>query len=428
MERFDGEGWGLMSGYCEMRRSTSLGLRARDLPMVLLFCFFLYPISIEGDSANYSFMLYPIFGALFSSWKLRKPKNSLLLLIAFYALVFILASLYQYNFVAEWPRRVVSFILFMSMFAFMFVKIDERMVKEFMAALIIIAIYFSLSSIDLFFTLGGSALHFEAKDLVGGQRFGFIYIMALWVILLTKPQSIFEKVTKPIFLLIVMAGVLLTFSRASIIALLSSFVVFSFWILKNSSRLSFFRVARLVAIGGLAVSFAFYLLHTFFPIIFDFFDLRLVDYLLNTEGVEGDLMNADTSGGTRVFIWKNIVEFVLNNPLTGSGYLGIWILDLFGTGGGSSHSQYFDVLFRVGVIGLLFYLYLLYRAGKFLCVVYPPLYWGFIGVFFYGFFHETFKESHGGFVLAFLLGMMSQMQIPTHLKKSSMTNFSWKQT
>jgi hypothetical protein len=39
------------------------------------------------------------------------------------------------------------------------------------------------------------------------------------------------------------------------------------------------------------------------------------------------------------------------------------------------------------------------------------LFWGYIGVIIYGFFHETFKESHGGFILAFLIGMLNKTRL-----------------
>jgi len=53
-------------------------------------------------------------------------------------------------------------------------------------------------------------------------------------------------------------------------------------------------------------------------------------------------------------------------------------------------------------------LYLLYRFLKFLKFSEPSLFWGLIGVLIYGLFHETFKLSQGGFILSFMLGMMTQ--------------------
>jgi len=94
---------------------------------------------------------------------------------------------------------------------------------------------------------------------------------------------------------------------------------------------------------------------------------------------------------------------VLSSPLFGSGFLGIWII--LDDGIGSAHGQYNDVLFRTGFIGLALYLYVLQRLGSYLYKADIGLFIGFIGVLAFGLFHETFKVSHGAFILAFLIGM-----------------------
>jgi O-antigen ligase len=96
----------------------------------------------------------------------------------------------------------------------------------------------------------------------------------------------------------------------------------------------------------------------------------------------------------------------MHNPLTGSGYLGVWIFedDLFG----SAHNQYADVLFRTGLFGFIAYLYMLYLLLRYLFTKDRALFWGLVSVLIYSLLHETFKESQGEFVLAILLGMMSQ--------------------
>lgn len=73
----------------------------------------------------------------------------------------------------------------------------------------------------------------------------------------------------------------------------------------------------------------------------------------------------------------------------------------------SAHNQYSDILFRTGLIGFCFYMYILYQIYKFLRDNHPDLLYGYIGILFYGFFHETFKLSQGGFIIAFLLGAMA---------------------
>ena len=80
---------------------------------------------------------------------------------------------------------------------------------------------------------------------------------------------------------------------------------------------------------------------------------------------------------------------------------------------GSAHNQYTDILFRTGMLGMAAYLYLLFKLFFFLFKTDPGLFWGFVGMLIYGVFHETFKESHGGFIFAFLLGMLGQNKLIT---------------
>ena len=107
--------------------------------------------------------------------------------------------------------------------------------------------------------------------------------------------------------------------------------------------------------------------------------------------------------GYRIFLIKSILEYVAASPLFGSGYLGIWVI--LDDGIGSANGQYNDVLFRTGFIGLGIYLYVLQKLGSYLYKIDLGLFLGFIGVLVFGLFHETFKVSHGAFVLAFLIGM-----------------------
>ena len=109
----------------------------------------------------------------------------------------------------------------------------------------------------------------------------------------------------------------------------------------------------------------------------------------------------NSSLGFRSFITEKIINFAISNPLTGSGFLGCWIM--FENKVCSAHSQYLDVLFRVGIIGFFTYMYLLLVILKFLKNNHRDLFFGFISVLIYGFFHETFKLSHGGFIFSFLI-------------------------
>lgn len=58
-----------------------------------------------------------------------------------------------------------------------------------------------------------------------------------------------------------------------------------------------------------------------------------------------DFKNPDSSEGWRVYMFHIISDFVFNNPITGSGFIGSWIL--FYDYSGSAHNQYLDVFLEL---------------------------------------------------------------------------------
>jgi len=349
--------------------------------------------------------MLPLFYLLIDG-KVRRPNELFLLLMGLFTLIFIIASVYQYEFYGDGFKRIISFIIFMSMFSYMFVKIDSGMIESFKISIVAISLYFSLFSIYSFFMLGGSALGFGAKDLVGGQRFGFIYLLGIWLTYYYQSKGKLYVFIKYSILFILLVGLFLTFSRSSIVGLFGSFGIFAIvnclkWLRRPTLNMFMRGLFSIVAVGLLLV-FLFQLV----PTAFTFFEERLFSYALDSSAVTADLGDNESSGGTRVYIVGKILDYLMHNPLTGSGYLGVWILsdDLFG----SAHNQYGDVLFRTGLLGFFAYIYLLFLLTRYLNANDKALFWGLISVLIYGMFHETFKESQGGFVLAFLLGMLSQ--------------------
>ena len=74
---------------------------------------------------------------------------------------------------------------------------------------------------------------------------------------------------------------------------------------------------------------------------------------------------------------------------------------------GSAHSQFFDVLYRTGFVGFTIYLFVLAVAGLVLNRVDMALFFVLTPCVLFGLFHESFKESHGAFILAMLLWVSS---------------------
>ncbi len=354
-------------------------------------------------SINYSFVLCPL-AILACTGKLQRPPDIYLQFMSFYILIFAVATLYQFELTSALDRRATSFILFMSMFSFMFIKIDEGMFDAFKASVVVAASVFSLVSVYIFFANGGAALGYNAKEIVGSQRYGFIYVMAFWLLYLSAPKAMAAKITKGLLILIVITGLMLTFSRASIVALLVSVAIF---LVRSLRGITVGRLMKATVIAFVGGAVTLYVLYSFFPIIFVFFNDRLFEFLLNQNKITSHLANSETSEGARLLVWGGIANYILTNPFTGAGYLGVWIIKDV-TVLASAHNQYLDVLFRTGVGGFFIHLVLLYWTANFLWHRDKGLFWGFVGVLVYGLFHETFKESQGGFLLAFLLGAMSQ--------------------
>ena len=372
----------------------------------LLFVIFLYPFSItlsneDGASANYLFILFPLLLGLHDK-KFVKPKSFWLLSFVIFLLIFFLSIFYQYNLISFITRRVISFFLFMSIFTYMFIKIDKNMVTAFKYSLIVISFFFSIFTLYKFILLGASDLGFGAKGEVGSQRYGFVYVLALCILFFEN------KIFKPIkyFIIIIIGiGLLLTFSRSGLLAIMLTIFAITF-----SSIIKWFKIpsTKGLLIGLLLISFFILflvLINKKYPIIFDFFYQRLFSYFDNNSSSQIDL-DQDSSEGYRVYMLKKVINFTLFNPLTGSGYLGVWIL--FEDQSGSAHGQLVDVLFRTGFLGFIFYLIILYKLLFFYYKTYSGFFWGIFGVIIYGFFHETFKMTQVAFILAFFIGHASQ--------------------
>jgi O-antigen ligase len=377
--------------------------------LVVFFFISLYPYSIslggDGLSANYSFVLFPLFWSVLHGGVVKRPKTVYLLLMGGFWLIFLVAAVYQIAYQEYAARRFVSFALFMTMFSYMFVEIDADVVAAFKIAIVLISVYFCLDQLATYTLAGGSELGSLAKDVVGSARYGFIYILALWIAYQGRYAGRLWKVCKYPTVVVLLIGLLLTFSRASMVALLGGFGIFTvFGILARANRpRQLFSVPALTSVVILA-GILFSLIR-FVPGPVGFFEERF-QFFLNEDALGKSLENPQSSEGGRVFLVEQVLDFVQTNPFTGSGYLGVWIL--FDDGSGSTHNQYTDVLFRTGPLGLAAYLYLLVALLRYLFANERALFWGIVGVLIYGLFHETFKESQGAFVLAFLLGLMSQ--------------------
>ena len=367
----------------------------------LIFILFLIPISgtafgSSGVSVNYAFMLFPLICLSFK--KIIINNNFLVLMgLILYSIIFFASVIFYPDLSMHFERKFISFIIFMSLFSFAFVKIDQTMLVAFKTSIVCISLYFSLSQIFQYSNMNLANLGSAGKSIVGWQRYGFIYLFAYWVLIFYRPSSRLLVLFKFIFVFIIVAGLFMTFSRSSILALLVSNFLYFFKGLNIKKFLykSTYKRLTVTLCGILLTTISLYI---FFPSTITFHYERFLQLI----SLDFELDNSASSEGYRVHLLNEIFTFVAGHPFTGSGFLGTWILsdNLIG----SAHNQYSDVLFRTGIFGFLFYIFLNISIIKNLKREEESLLWGFLATVVFGMFHETFKLSQGAFVLAFLYG------------------------
>ena len=372
--------------------------------LVGLFFVFMGQVTLGAAfSGNYLFIIFPLL-FLLKDQKIKVLPGDIKTVFYIYCLIFFIAWFLQYSYWHLSMRKLISFILFMSMFSYALININERMIAAFKIAIVAFALYLSLSNLNELRSFDLATLGYAAKNQVGNQRFGFLYIIGFWLVFFFQSQSLLMRLAKIPLLLIIFLGLLLTFSRASIVGLIISGLVFLIVLFGPMIKLTTRNLGIFLLYGiGIGIVVAFSGIYEYLALPFEYFGERLFAFRFTDGSSNFDLTNPGSSEGYRIFLMKSILEYVLSSPLFGSGFLGIWII--LDDGIGSAHGQYNDVLFRTGFIGLAVYLYVLQRLGSYLYKADIGLFIGFIGVLAFGLFHETFKVSHGAFILAFLIGM-----------------------
>lgn len=367
------------------------------------FIIFLYPFSISGLSANYSFIFFPFLFVLLSG-KIKRPSENIIKIVLFFFLILIVSVFYQYELFKYIDRRLISFLIFISMFSFVVIDVDKNKIDAFKIAVVLIVLYFVVLKVGNFF-IYSAAEKGNLKFYVGSSRYGFVYLLAFWIVFLYKPTSKFFYTIKFSTILLILAGIFVTYSRTTIVAFLFSFAIYyfgNFFLLKKKF------ISKLILI--IFTPIVFIMLYSYLDKLFPNTSLYFSKTLFTYFSLDGlnllieRFTNYNTSEGFRVYLLGKILNFVSFNPFTGSGFLGCWIM--FDDLKCSAHNQYGDVLFRTGFIGLFIYLYLLYKVFIHLKNNHRDLFYGYISILVYGFFHETFKMSQGAFILAFVLGMM----------------------
>ena len=362
----------------------------KNLFITFWFILCLTPLSSsQGISINYSYILSILILPLLGT-KIIVPRPELLLIITIYFIIYVASFLIDQELFLD---RFISFSIFISIFVFCFLKIDN-LVTNFSDSLIFMALYLSISSLIMYITNEGFNIGMEGKAVFGSQRIGFIYICALWVILYGKRIDLFMFAI--IFLILV--GCFLTFNRTTILGIGGSI---SFWFILNG----FFKKLNVRHVTLFLL--VFFILFNFFDDVYVLLARDMFELALDSNRLESNLSDITSSEGARLNMWTRALNYIFEHPILGSGFMGFKILEEGGVG--SAHSQYIDVLFRVGFFGFFIWIYLVYKILLITYKKFTGLFYGFIGTLFFGIFNETFKLSQGAFIFAFLIGIYSNI-------------------
>lgn len=380
---------------------------------VLFFAMCLTPMSFDyantAISINYLFCLAPFCFFLARRTVVIPAKPVLVAILAF-------AYIYLYGFTNQdltlyfEIRRFLSFVAFCSMFALCFMYLDFSVVLSFMVALVLVTTGLAISkfyniylhaypngfSSDVFFNGDLSLM----KNIVGSSRTGFLYLTAIFVVLFCKLPILRLPFLGPCLLFLNLAGAFLTFARSTaftgfVISLCCLSLVFL-----NKVEVNKFLLKRENIIAFLFLVGSFFLLMPgalwfYIAPLFELFSIGDVNTVLDFE--------KGGSADYRVSLWSEIIS---GGSYLGSNFQGVWALQEDNVG--SAHSEYLDVFYRVGYIGsgivFAIFCFVLKEAYK----NYPVVFVMFLTCLIYGFFHESFKESHGKLCLAFSVALCLQ--------------------
>tara|TARA_B110000008_G_scaffold279637_1_gene327631 strand:+ start:450 stop:1793 length:1344 start_codon:yes stop_codon:yes gene_type:complete len=421
--------------------------------ILTLFCICLVPFSIAlngtGITANYFYVFFPfLFLMPFIRRKLIYHQEIAIIICVFIAIYFLHTPFELFDSEAKIFRRFGSFLFFIFPLTLAFIKFERHDLHLFKLAVLIVCLYYSFSKLLLFSTLtlgydgyfnwiqGPEGLEnfwganirdikvVNLKGIIGSQRYGFLLIFALWISLF-EPKLFFKKglIFQRILISVVLfVSCFLTFSRATLLVLILTgifYFVYKFsevwnFFLKKTYHYSISNKLLTMIVIITIISLIFGFIYFFRDLaILSFYKARFIEPFMSGSQ---NFTNPESSEGYRIMLFAHVFEYVSQHPFYGSSYRGISQLYNHFNNVGSVHNQYLDVFLRVGIIGTFFWLFLLYRIFEF-CKKDTGLLIGFVGILFYGLFHETFRMSYGSFIFGMLLSFSYSSYLDNKRKK-----------
>ena len=149
--------------------------------LITIFVICLTPYSTSlGKSANYSFVFFILLIILING-KFNKPNNYIIINLLFFFIIFFLSTIYHYDFLYLLDKRLISFLIFMTIFSFVFVDLDKKEIDAFKIAIVTVIFFLAVLKLGKFFYYSADGQS-NLKSYVGSSRYGFVYVFAFWIV------------------------------------------------------------------------------------------------------------------------------------------------------------------------------------------------------------------------------------------------------
>ena len=370
---------------------------------VLLCALLLAPVSLmifdDGVSANYLFAIL-----LISPQGYRRNYHAAAYIAFMIVALIIGIVLFSHLNATFLARQFLSFTLALIGVALLFVRLSVRL-EELLVATVLCAVAYSLTAFYMF-SFGGFSLG-DIYMVKGGmrefitdwpQRYVVVLLFAFFVALRRWSRGIIW----PLANLVILACIFLTFTRAAWLGTAVGLLAYVVLLLSGAGG-SAARGSRIrrqaVVLGGVvlvmaAVSYAALDQDVAAAVT------RIYDEMVNTAETNPQDFRGTGGESERLDLYSHIIDTIEQNPFTGTGFAGAYLVI---AGEGSAHGQYWDVLLRTGVIGLILYLLFWGKLLRYYVRVDIGVTAGLIALAVFGCFHETTKLTYGALIFFFLL-------------------------
>ena len=365
-----------------------------------LYAFLFSPISYLSYGVNYSYLI--LFALKKCSF--RGVPNYIIVTLFYYVLCYLIGLLIFHNQGTYFLlRQFVSFCLYILPICVMCLEISIELEDLCKIVLLVSAIYALWVIVILVTHRHGFILTDAYHSIKGGlrgyipnwpQRFTVLVVFAAVYSL----NKISENFLYSLVFFLLVSTIFLSFTRSAYIAFFIGCISFFVaTVLLDRDRLNL----NYVILGALIIIMVAIGNGTIFETVL----LQMVKGIIKPlsmilSNATPEQMHSEVgSTYVRLEIWSAVMTTIRQNPLTGSGFAGIYLFyPLFG----SAHSQYMDVLLRTGIIGMLLFCFYYFQLLRLYLKINIGVFSGLIAIAVYGLFNETLKLTYIG-LLIFLL-------------------------